>query len=602
MRRPSPGRGAGISRRTALAALGLAALSPACGAPAPAAPLGLAERPYWEPALTVATGALDVLRSLELNARELGAGSQTAEQFIAAHTAQFETISTLGQAVIPLEPPPTAAAAHEHLTDAADALAGMVSTVRAYEEREEPELLVHVITLAQRARDALSAFVGAIGPGRASAGLQRIIDSLGEKRLEAVRVPMLAVLIGQFGDEADARTRIGRRLSRIRLSRAYPGWVEAERFAALDEAQAAARAWQTRGFETRIENVVELGFTLTDIRPPSAGRWTERAWRVRTDFEITDLAASEDGELIAAIARGGAIAAFGADGAPRWARDARIPLARVSVSSDGSLVAAHGFDLALLDADGGPVWQTPARPDNQLLEDVVFARGGGGMVARSTNASGVGHVFAFDRSGQLWGPTKDYIGAVDVALNPATGTVAVASSKLGENQIVLITAAGNLDQRFGVDGELQRVLFTQGGEHTIAVTAAGVQVFDSASGDLQWRLGYAAAAAARMPGANTLVLAGPDGVGAFTLDGTEIWKAPGLTGTVLLVTDNYVALQTAERTFMVLRSDGSPLGQLVTASPVRAAVAAPAADTLLTASADRAIEAWRLPEAAPAAG
>jgi len=296
------------------------------------------------------------------------------------------------------------------------------------------------------------------------------------------------------------------------------------------------------------------------------------------------------------------VGALGPGGGGLWARGLRVPLSRAAGSSDGELLAAHGFDLQLLDARGEPVWRSASRPDNQLLEDVVFAPDGRWLVARSTNASGVGHVFAFNRGGQLWGPTRAYISAADVALNPDTGTVAVASSNQGENHIVLITPDGHLDQRFGVDGELHRVLFTQTGEHTVAVTNRSSQIFDSARGDLLWRIGYPSTAAARLPRTDTIVLAGPHGLGAFSVNGTELWRVPGLAVERLLVTDAYVVSQTSERTFAVHRADGSHLGQLVTSSDIRAVAAAPAANLLLTANAERAIEAWQLPEVEPAAG
>ena len=591
----------GPSRRAFLAASAAAVLSAACGEVAPSS-VTVSARPYWEPALTVATDSLEVVRTLELSIRELAAGSLTPEQFAAAAQARFEAIGALGQALVPLSPPPSATAAHGHLTTAVDALVEIIPTLRAYEELEEPERLVHVITLQQRARRAIGAFAEAVGPGRTKNWLLATIVDLGEFQFDVVRVPMLAVLVGPFDSEIQARARIGQRLPTLRLSRVFRRWVEAGRFPSPDEADAAAREWQLDGFATRIEDVVDLSFTLADVRAPSAGRWTERAWLARTDFDITALAASDQAELVVAIARNGAVAAFGSDGDPRWMRDLRIPLSRTAVSGNGELMAAHGFDLLLLDTDGQPIWRSPARPDNQLLEDVVFAPGAEWLLVRSTNASSVGHVFAFGRSGQLWGPTQPYISAADVALNPETGTVAVASSNRGENQIVLITPAGNLDQRFGVDGELHRVLFTRSGEHTIAVTDQSSQIFDSARGDLVWRIGYPSSAAVRMPRNDTIVLAGPNGLGAFSLTGTELWQIPGLAVERLLATNDFVIAQTSERTLVVVRSDGTRLGQLVTSSEIRAVAAAPAANLLLTANAERTIEAWQLPEVEPAAG
>ena len=597
-----PWRRRGASRRAFLTAAAAAGLTAACGEAAPSS-ISLAARPYWEPALTVATGSLDVVRTLELNIRELGAGAQTPGQFAAAAQARFEAIGALGQALVPLSPPASAAAAHAHLVTAVDALVEIIPTLRAYEELEEPERLVHVITLQQRARFAIAAFAQAIGPGRTRNWLLEAIADLGEFRFDVVRVPMLAVLVGPFDSEAEARARIGQRLPSLRMSRVFRRWVEAGRFPTPGEADAAAREWQLHGLATRIEDVVDLAFTLTDVRPPVAGRWTERAWLARTDFDITALAVSDRAELVVAVARDGAVAAFGSTGHARWTRNLKIPLARAAVSGNGELMAAHGFDLLLLDADGQPIWRSPARPDNQLLEDVVFAPGGDRLVVRSTNASDVGHVYAFGHAGQLWGPTQAYISAADVALNPDTGTVAVASSNnRGENHIVLITPAGNLDQRFGVDGEVHNVLFTQTGEHTVAVTDRSAQIFDSARGDLVWQIGYPSSAAARLPAADTLVLAGPNGLAAFSVTGTELWQVPGLAVQRLLVTDAYVIAQTSERALTVIRTDGAQLGQLVTSSEIRAVAAAPAANLLLTANAERAIEAWQLPEIEPAAG
>ena len=589
-----------VSRRAFVGASGLAAMLAACGETASRS-ARLTARPYWEPALRVATGALDVLRTFELNIRELGAGSQTPDQFAAAAEARFDTIGALGQGLVPLTPPASASVAHQHLTMAVDALVEIIPTVRAYRDLEEPERIVHVLTLQQRARASIGAFAEAIGPGRTKDWLLNTIDELGAFRIQTVRVPMLAVLIGPFADEAEARARIGQRLPAIRLSRVYPRWVEAGRYPTPDEADAAARDWQLEDFATRIEDVVDLAFTVDELRAPSAGRWTERAWLSRTEFDVTGLAASAAGDLVVAIARNGAVQALAPSGEPLWSRNLRVPLARAAVSDDGGLMAAHGFDLMLLDSEGEPIWRSPARPDNQLLEDVVFAPDGNWLVARSTNASGQGHVFAFDRGGSRWG-TQPYISAAGVALNPRTGTVAVASSKQGENQIVLITPQGNLDQRFGVDGELHSVLFTSSGEHTVAVTSQSSQIFDSASGDLVWQIGYPSSAAIRMPRNDTIVLAGPNGLGAFSFTGNQLWQVPGLTVDRLLVTNSYVIAQVSERALVVIRSDGTQLGQLVTSSEIRAVAAAPAADLLLTANAERAIEAWQLPEIEPAAG
>ena len=581
--------------------MAMASILTACGEP-PSTEVELTERPYWEPALTVATRALDVMRSLEISTRELALDSQSPDQFVAAIETQFDSISALSQELIPLTPPASASEAHKHLTSAVDALVEVMPNVRTYNTLEKTEHLVHVITLAQNARIAMLEFVTAIGAGQASSGLRKIIEDLGEIQLDIRRVPVRAVLIGQFDGEAEARARIGTRLPAIHMSTVYQGWVESGRYSSSDEADAVARSWQADGFETRIEEVLDLSFDLTELQPIAAGTWNERSWITRSQFDIMDLASSDDGTLIVSAARGGQIATFGPGGHPLWARDLRVPLARVTVAANGSLVAAHGFDLMLLDRNGDAVWRRPPRPDNQLLEEVSFDYAANSIIARSTNASGIGHVFAFNKNGQIWGPTKAYIGAVGIAINPSTGTVAVASSKLGENQIVLISPSGNLEQRFGVAGELLTVIVTTDGVHTIAVTTTGLQTFDSTTGHSLWRVDYPTNSVKRMPSNNTLVLAGSKGVGAFSIHGTQLWQIPGLVADRLLVTNNYIIVQTNERTFRVFRSDGTHLGQVITSSVIRAASTAQAENLLLAATADKSVEAWRLPNISHATG
>lgn len=581
--------------------MAMASILTACGEP-PSTEVELTERPYWEPALTVATRALDVMRSLEISTRELALDSQSPDQFVAAIETQFDSISALSQELIPLTPPASASEAHKHLTSAVDALVEVMPNVRTYNTSEKTEHLVHVITLAQNARIAMLEFVTAIGAGQASSGLRKIIEDLGEIQLDIRRVPVHAVLIGQFDGEAEARARIGTRLPDIHMSTVYPGWVDSGRYSSSDEADAVARSWQADGFETRIEDVLDLSFDLTELQSIAAGTWNERSWITRSQFDIMDLASSDDGTLIVSAARGGQIATFGPGGQPLWARDLRVPLARVTVAANGSLVAAHGFDLILLDRNGDAVWRRPSRPDNQLLEEVSFDYAANSIIARSTNASGIGHVFAFNKNGQIWGPTKAYIGAVGIAINPSTGTVAVASSKLGENQIVLISPSGNLEQRFGVAGELLTVIVTTDGVHTIAVTTTGLQTFDSTTGDSLWRVDYPTNSVKRMPSNNTLVLAGSKGVGAFSIHGTQLWQIPGLVADRLLVTNNYIIVQTNERTFRVFRSDGTHLGQVITSSVIRAASTAQAKNLLLAATADKSVEAWRLPNVSHATG
>ena len=587
------------SRRRILGAATVGVLAAACGAERE--PTVVEPRPaYWEPALTVATRALDVLRMLEHSTRALAQGALTTDRFVTAAQTQFPEIAALSELVIPLVPPPDARDAHAHLTAAVDALVEVVPTIRGYEATEQPEQLVHVATLERRVRSELGQFIEGIGPGRASSGLRTMLEDLGDFELDVWRVPKLAVLVGQFDSEAEARARLGALVHDIRLSQVFQRWVEVGRFGDAAAASTAAAEWRERGFETRVERVADLAFDLRVLRPAVARSWKEPAWLARVEFDATHLDSSARGERIVAVSRAGQVAAFNAAGESLWTRDVQVPLARASVHPSGAPIAVHGFDLVLLEEDGEPIWPVPVRPDNQLLEQVLFDETGYRLVVRSTNASGLGHVFAFNRHGQVWGPTKEYIGAAWVDFHPPTGTVAVGSSKLGENQVVLIRSDGNLHQRFGVGGDILQVLFTRSGKQTIALTTAGMQVFDSDSGDSLWQLRFPASAAARVPGTDTVILAGDVGVGAFGIDASEIWFVPGLQARQVLPTRDYAAAAIDDLTVTIIRSDGSLLGDATTPSAIRGLAVAPERNLLIVLSADRSLQAWQLPEVQPA--
>ena len=588
-----------VSRRHSLAAITTSLVALACNARDPK-PVELRTRPYWEPALTIVTGALKTLRVLEVSTRALASKTQTRTQYTNAIAAQFDSIESLSQKLIPLRPPPDARVGHQYLTDTIDALVDIVRTVRSYRESRKPEDLVHVITLAKRSRASLMSFVDNLrltSPGSASEGLQQMICDLGEFQIEPRLVPMFAVFIGEFDDEVEARARIGPRLPEIHLSRQFEQWVEGRRFSSVVDANTSAQEWMSAGFEAGVEEVVDLDLVLTEVRAPAAGSWTERSWARQTEFEISDLAVADRGDLAVVIGRRGDIASYDMQGQPKWTNNLGIPLAHVSIDPSGTLIAAYAFDLLLLNSDGSNVWQRPVALDNnQKLEQVVFSNDGATLVARSTNASGMGRVFKVDRTGRLWGPTKDYIAASSVAINSATGIVGVGSSKNGENRVVTITPDGTFNQTFGVDGKPHRVLFTENGEQTIVVTNDGFQTFDTGSGTLLHRLDFPATHASHVPESNTIVLAGHTGLGAFSPDGTEVWKKLGLAAQDLAVTKDYIIAQTDDRTFWVFRSDGSTLGKLTISSPIQAFALSRPNNLLITANADRTIEAWKLPE------
>ena len=586
-----------MTRRRVLAAIAFGGGLAACGEAEPT-PFAVQLRPYWEPALEVATGSLDVLRSLAINTGAFTRGSLSTDQFLLSIESQVPSISAVSQRVIPLGPPPDIQATHAALVAMVDALVEIGPTVGAYRGSEQPEQLMHLVTLQRRARERLGEFIDGIGPGLAQDGLRSRLDAIGESTIEAWRVRKRAVLVGPYDDEAAARAALARLVDDVRLSRTTPGWVEIGRFADPTAADTTAGAWLAGGFQVRVEDVTDLSFSVTTLRAPERQSWRELQWLARLDFDPTDLAAAEFGQQVVAVARAGNVASFGADGDLRWTRDMRMALARVSMQRHGEVVAVHGFDVQLLNAAGNQVWPSPFRPDNQLLEQAIFDDDGTRLVVRSTNASGLGRVFAFNRQGQVWGPTKSYISAAWVDLDKRSGTVAVGSSNRGENQVVLIRPDGNLQQRFGVDGDILQVIFTQEGDQVITLTSVGLQVFEAESANLRSQMRFPATAAARAPRADVLILAGEAGVGSFTLDGTEVWFAPRVRARAVFPMDDYVAALVDDMTITIIRSDGAVIGDATTLAPIRGVAVAAGLNRLFAVSAERQLQAWQLPPVA----
>lgn len=584
-----------VSRRTLLTALVVGGIAASCD-DSGLAPSGPRLQPYWQPALEVATGALEVLRTLEINSGAFVRGALTPDRFLRSVEAQFRLITNLAELVIPLTPPADAAVMHASLASAIDALVQIRSAVEAYRASEQPEQLVHVLTLQQNVRSDLATFIDGIGPGLAQDGLRKRLHAIGESDIAVWRIPRRTVLVGPYDDEAAARAVLANLLDEVLISRNTPGWVEVGRFDDALSADAAAEEWLAAGFQVRVENVTDLTFDVTTIRLPKRQSWRELQWLARLDFDPTDLAASEFGEQVVAISRAGKVAAFGTEGDLRWTRDVRMPLAQVSMHARGDLLAVHGFDVQLLDAEGYPIWPSPFRPDNQLLEQAIFDDSGLRLVVRSTNASGLGRVFSFDQRGQVWGPTKDYIAAAAVAFHDETGMVAVGSSNSGENQVVLIRPEGNLEQRFGVNGEILDVMFTVAGDHVMLLTNEGVQIFEGASANPTSRLNFPATAAVRAPHENILTLAGETGIAAFTIDGAEVWYIPGLRAREVYAMDNYIAALVDDLTITVIRNDGVVLGDATTLAAIRGVCVASGLNRLFAISAERQLQAWQLPD------
>ena len=223
-------------------------------------------------------------------------------------------------------------------------------------------------------------------------------------------------------------------------------------------------------------------------------------------FDAAAIAVSDDGSLFALASRDGLVQAFGGGGEPLWSADTTIPTSGIAVSPGGGTVAVTGFDVVLL-RDGLPVWQRPFRPDNQLLEEAALSRDNF-LAVRSSNASEIGHVFAYTSAGLLWGPTQEYIGAADIDMDPETGLVAVGSVKQEGNQVVLISPDGQLVQRFGVSGRIRGVFLARNGQLTVVDTAAGLEIYDNERGEFQRDIPFEFTVLAPSP--NLLVAASAD--------------------------------------------------------------------------------------------
>ena len=163
---------------------------------------------------------------------------------------------------------------------------------------------------------------------------------------------------------------------------------------------------------------------------------------------------------------------------------------------------------------------------------------------------------------------------------------------------MLIRPDGNLQQRFGVDGDILQVIFTQEGDQVITLTSSGLQVFEAESANLRSQLRFPATAAARATRDDILILAGEAGVGSFTLDGTEVWFTPRVRARAVYPMDDYVAALVDDMTITVIRSDGAVLGDATTLAAIRGVAVAPGLNRLFAVSAERQLQAWQLPPVA----
>jgi len=550
-------------------------------------------RPYWAPALIAATDALELLRLFEVNSRALAQASLTPERYATAINKLGPQVTRLSERLIPLIPPPNAGETHPLLLNAADQLVLALQSVREFRLDGRREHLVTAIDAIAAARASLTEFVERVGTGNAAEALTRRLDSLGDFDIQAGSVTRYAVLVGQFVTAAEARAKLKDFKADTVISVQFPRWVETNRWDHLDEAVAAAEVWNERRLEVRVERVRDVVFSLDLRRAPSSAGWRELAWLQTITFDAAAIAVSDDGNLFALASRDGLVQAFGGGGEPLWSADTTIPTSGIAVSPGGGTVAVTGFDVVLL-RDGLPVWQRPFRPDNQLLEKAALSRDNF-LAVRSSNASEIGHVFAYTSAGLLWGPTQEYIGAADIDMDPETGLVAVGSVKQEGNQVVLISPDGQLVQRFGVSGRIRGVFLARNGQLTVVDTAAGLEIYDNERGEFQRDIPFEFTVIAPDPTGEIFYLGSPKGLAAYNLDGAQLWFNDRVAPRSLMVSEDYVCGLSSNTSISVIQSDGVYIGEATTLASIRATVLAPSTNLLVAASAERYVLAWQLP-------
>ena len=466
-------------------------------------------------------------------------------------------------------------------------------SVREFRRDGRRERLVTAIDAISAARGALTEFVQRVGAGNAAEALTRRLDSLGDFDIQASSVIRYAVLVGQFVTAAEARARLKDFKADTVISVQFPRWVETDRWDHLNEAVAAAEVWNERRLEVRVERVRDVAFSLDLRRAPSPAGWKELAWLQTITFDATAIAVAADGSLFALASRDGRVQTFDGSGEPLWSAETTIPTSGVAVSPDGDAVAVTGFDVVLL-RDGRPVWQRPFRPDNQLIEEAALSRDAF-LAVRSSNASELGHVFAYTSAGLLWGPTQDYIGAAAIDMDPATGLLAVGSVKQDGNQVVLISREGQLVQRFGVSGRIRRVFLAHEGRLTVVDTATGLEIYDNDRGEFQRDIPFDYTVIAPDTTGTIFYLGSQKGIAAYNLDGDQLWFNDQVAPRSLMVSTDYVCGLSSDTSISVIRSNGSYLGEATTLASIRAAALAPATNLLVAASAERYVLAWQLP-------
>ena len=584
-----------IGRRRALA-IGLIAGSALLGACAPQ-PKPTAQpplKPYWEPAIQTAARTIELLRLFEVNSRALAEQSLTPERYAFAIESLSDQVVDLTERVVSLTPSRDAVEIHPYLVGAADSLVEAVHAVDAFDRDARREHLVEAIAAIRAARINITRFTDAVGGGKAAEGLNALLYDLGDFEIIPTALNRHAVLVGTFDSRAEVRAKLRGFKDDAEPSIEFPHWVEVTRLDHLEDALTEEVIWIERRFETRIEQVADVSFRLQVHRPSTSASWKELIWLQRLDFDPSALAAAKDGSLFAAADRHGRVRAMSGQGNHVWSAEAGIPTSSAAIAPGGAGVAVFGFDIVLLDDEGGPVWQRPFRPDNQLIEEAILTSNGF-VIVRTTNVSGTGHVFAYTPNGPFWGPTQDYIGAASVDVSPDAGIVAVGSTKDGVSQVILVERTGSLAQRFGVDGEVRRIMLTQDARHTVVHSANGLVVYDNERGDFFADIPFPADFATIGSRDDTVFAASPRGIAAYSIAGSRLWFNDEVAPRSLTASDNFVCGLSSDTSVSVLRTNGEYVGEATALTSIRAVALAAETDILAIASAERNVLAWQLP-------
>jgi ABC-type sugar transport system permease subunit len=273
--------------------------------------------------------------------------------------------------------------------------------------------------------------------------------------------------------------------------------------------------------DRRFVGALLLGlFALGTLVP--ATRAAGESWRVGGDAPVYGVTASADGGLVVAGRRDNSVAAYGADGEPRWTFATQGIVYAVAVSADGQRVAAASEDrnVYLLDGDGRELWR---HRGPRTFTDVAITADGAVVVAGSDDR----RVTALDGGGAvLWEATTSAPVTAVAVYGGGSGHRALAGTS--DSRVALLDGGGQRLWETVLDYQVEALAAVANGAQVAAGDeGGGVTLLDGARGTRLWT----AATGARVGGVaiardGSLVVAGTRGgeVVAFRGDGTEVQR------------------------------------------------------------------------------